>query len=67
VDNHTCIDHARPHCDSRELYKGILDDQSRGVFSGKIVVRKDAQKTNARQTNKNLLLSEEALSNTPPS
>ena len=66
VDNHTCIDHARPHCDSRELYKGILDDQSRGVFSGKIVVRKDAQKTNARQTNKNLLLSEEALSNTAP-
>ncbi len=66
VDNHTCIDHARPHCDSRELYKGILDDQSRSVFSGKIVVRKDAQKTNARQTNKNLLLSEEALSNTAP-
>jgi Fe-S cluster assembly protein SufD len=66
VDNHTCIDHAKPHCDSRELYKGILDEQSRGVFSGKIVVRKDAQKTNARQTNKNLLLSEEALANTAP-
>jgi len=66
VDNHTCIDHARPHCDSRELYKGILDDQSRGVFSGKILVRKDAQKTSARQTNKNLLLSEEALANTTP-
>ncbi len=66
VDNHTCIDHARPHCDSRELYKGILDEQSRSVFSGKIVVRKDAQKTNAKQTNKNLLLSEEALSNTAP-
>ena len=66
VDNHTCIDHARPHCDSRELYKGILDDQSRGVFSGKIIVRKDAQKTNAKQTNKNLLLSEEALANTAP-
>jgi Fe-S cluster assembly protein SufD len=66
VDNHTCIDHARPHCDSRELYKGILDEQSRGVFNGRIVVRKDAQKTNARQTNKNLLLSEEALANTAP-
>jgi len=66
VDNHTCIDHARPHCDSRELYKGILDDQSRGVFSGKIIVRKDAQKTSAKQTNKNLLLSEEALANTAP-
>ena len=66
VDNHTCIDHARPHCDSRELYKGILDDQSRGVFSGKIIVRRDAQKTNAKQTNKNLLLSEEALANTAP-
>ncbi len=66
VDNHTCIDHARPHCESRELYKGILDDQSRAVFSGKIVVRKDAQKTNAKQTNKNLLLSEEALANTAP-
>jgi Fe-S cluster assembly protein SufD len=66
VDNHTCIDHARPNCESRELYKGILDDQSRGVFSGKIVVRKDAQKTSAKQTNKNLLLSEEALANTAP-
>jgi len=54
IDNHTVIDHARPHCTSRELYKGILDDASSGVFSGKIVVRQDAQKTNAKQTNRNL-------------
>jgi Fe-S cluster assembly protein SufD len=66
VDNQTFIDHARPHCSSRELYKGILDGKSSGVFNGKIVVRKDAQKTNARQTNKNLLLSEQALVNTKP-
>jgi Fe-S cluster assembly protein SufD len=66
VDNHTSIDHARPHCDSRELYKGILDDKSTGVFNGRILVRKDAQKTNAKQANKNLLLSEEALVNTTP-
>jgi Fe-S cluster assembly protein SufD len=66
VDNHTSIDHAKPHCSSRELYKGILDDQSSGVFKGKILVRPDAQKTNARQTNKNLLLSQDALVNTTP-
>jgi len=66
VDNHTSIDHARPHCTSRELYKGVLDDQSSGVFFGKILVRPDAQKTNAKQTNKNLLLSREALVNTTP-
>jgi len=66
VDNHTSIDHAKPHCTSRELYKGILDEKSSGVFNGRILVRKDAQKTNARQTNKNLLLSEEALVNTKP-
>ncbi len=66
VDNHTRIDHAKPHCDSRELYKGILNDASTGVFNGKIVVRKNAQKTNAKQTNKNLLLSEEALVNAAP-
>jgi Fe-S cluster assembly protein SufD len=66
VDNHTRIVHASPHCTSRELYKGILDNSSSGVFDGSIVVRKDAQKTNARQTNKNLLLSEEALVNTRP-
>ncbi len=66
VDNHTSIDHAMPHCSSRELYKGILDDQSSGVFKGKILVRPDAQKTNAKQTNKNLLLSPDALVNTTP-
>ncbi len=66
VDNCTLIDHAKPNCNSREFYKGILDDQSTGVFSGRIVVRPDAQKTNAKQTNKNLLLSENALVNTKP-
>ncbi len=66
VDNHTVIDHAKPHCTSRELYKGILDGRSRGVFHGKIIVRPDAQKTDAVQTNKNLLLSREALVNSTP-
>ncbi len=66
IDNHTLIDHARPHCNSRELYKGILDGHSTGVFNGKIIVRPDAQKTNSKQTNKNLLLSENALMNTKP-
>ncbi len=66
VDNHTTIVHAKPHCNSRELYKGILDDQSSGVFTGRIVVRPDAQKTNAKQTNKNLLLSQSALVNSTP-
>ena len=66
VDNHTTIDHAKPHCDSREVYKGILADRARAVFNGKIVVRPDAQKTDAKQTNKALLLSEEAQINTKP-
>jgi Fe-S cluster assembly protein SufD len=66
VDNHTTIDHAKPHCGSREVYKGILADRARGVFNGKIVVRPDAQKTDARQTNKALLLSEAAQINTKP-
>jgi Fe-S cluster assembly protein SufD len=66
VDNHTTIDHAKPHCTSRELYKGILDDRSTGVFNGRVIVRPDAQKTSAVQTNRNLLLSEEALVNTKP-
>jgi Fe-S cluster assembly protein SufD len=66
LDNHTVIDHAEPHCASRELYKGILDDASRGVFHGKIIVRPDAQKTDAIQTNKNLILSREALVNSTP-
>jgi len=66
VDNHTKIDHAKPHCSSRELYKGILDEKARGVFNGRIIVRPGAQKTDSKQTNKNLLLSEEALVNTNP-
>lgn len=66
VDNHTRIDHVRPHGTSRELYKGILDEQSSGVFNGKVVVWKDAQKTDAKQTNKNLLLSESAEINSKP-
>ena len=66
IDNHTTIDHARPHCSSREFYKGILDGQSTGVFNGKILVRKDAQKTDSKQSDKNLLLSESATINTKP-
>jgi Fe-S cluster assembly protein SufD len=66
VDNHTVIDHAKPHCNSHELYKGILADTSHGVFNGKIFVRKDAQKTDAKQTNKVLLLSDDATINTKP-
>ncbi len=66
VDNHTTLDHAKPHCSSRELYKGILDGRASAVFNGKIIVRKDAQKTDSKQTNKNLLLSEDATINTKP-
>jgi Fe-S cluster assembly protein SufD len=66
LDNHTTIDHAKPHTSSRELYKGVMDGASRGVFHGTILVRPDAQKTDAIQTNKNLLLSREALVNSTP-
>jgi len=66
IDNHTRIDHVKPHCTSRELYKGVLDGKSKAVFSGKIVVWKDAQKSDAKQTNKNLLLSQEASIDTKP-
>ena len=66
VDNHTTIYHATPHCNSHELYKGILDDRGRAVFNGKIIVGVDAQKTDAKQTNKALLLSEDAQINTKP-
>ncbi len=66
VDNHTWVDHAEPHCTSDELYKGILDGQARGVFNGRVVVRPDAQKTNAAQQNPNLLLSRDAEINTQP-
>ncbi len=66
VDNHTIVDNAMPHCFSNELYKGIMDGESTGVFNGKIFVRKDAQKTNAYQSNKNILLSDNASANTKP-
>jgi Fe-S cluster assembly protein SufD len=66
VDNHTNVDHIQPHSESNELYKGILGDNSRGVFNGKIFVRKEAQKTNAFQQNNNILLSEDATVNTKP-
>ncbi len=66
IDNHTMIDHAKPHCFSNELYKGILGGQARGVFNGKILVRPDAQKTNALQSNKTLLLTNDASINAKP-
>lgn len=66
IDNHTFIDHAKPHCFSNELYKGILDDHAQGVFNGKILVRQDAQKTNALQSNKTLLLTDDAAINAKP-
>jgi Fe-S cluster assembly protein SufD len=66
VDNHTLVDHAMPNCFSNELYKGIVDDKAKGIFNGKIWVRKDAQKTNAFQSNKNILLSNDASVNTKP-
>jgi Fe-S cluster assembly protein SufD len=66
TDTHSVIDHRKPHCTSRQLYKGILDGKSRAVFNGKIFVRHDAQKTDAMQTNKNLLLSNEARVDTKP-
>jgi Fe-S cluster assembly protein SufD len=66
VDNHTTIDHAKAHCDSHEVYKGILGGTSRAVFNGKIIVRQDAQKTDAKQTNRALLLTDGATINTKP-
>jgi Fe-S cluster assembly protein SufD len=66
VDNHSVVDHASPHCYSNELYKGVLGGNSKGVFNGKIFVRKDAQKTNAYQSNKNILLSDDASMNAKP-
>jgi Fe-S cluster assembly protein SufD len=66
IDNHTIMDHAMPHCRSYELYTGILDDASRGVFNGKIFVREDAQKTDAKQSNRALLLSRGAEIDTKP-
>src|SRR6185503_15219694 len=66
ADIHTWVDHAQPHCTTRELYKGVLDGKSRGVFVGKVYVRPGAIKTDAQQTNKNLLLSKEALVDSLP-
>jgi Fe-S cluster assembly protein SufD len=66
VDNHTVVDNVKPHCESNELYKGIVDDNGTAVFNGKIFVQRDAQKTNAFQSNKNILLSENASVNTKP-
>lgn len=65
-DNHTLVDHQMPNCQSNELYKGIARDKSTGIFNGKIYVRKDAQKTNAYQSSKNILMSDEATINTKP-
>jgi Fe-S cluster assembly protein SufD len=66
ADHHMVVDHAQPHCNSHEYYNGILDGRSRGVFHGRILVRPDAQKTDAKQTNKNLLLSDDATIDTKP-
>jgi Fe-S cluster assembly protein SufD len=66
VDNHTTIDHAVAHCTSHELYKGILDGTAKAVFNGRIIVREDAQKTDSKQTNRALLLSDDAVMNSNP-
>ena len=66
VDNHTLVDHRKPNCNSNELYKGIIEEKSSATFNGKIYVRKDAQKTNAFQSNKNILLSDDGTINTKP-
>lgn len=66
VDNHTVVDNVKPHCFSNELYKGVVDDEATAVFNGKIFVQRDAQKTNAYQSNKNILLSDNATVNTKP-
>jgi len=66
VDTHTTIDHARAYCPSHEVYKGIIGGNARAIFNGKIIVRQDAQKTNAKQTNRALLLSDHASINTKP-
>ncbi|MEZ4720416.1 MAG: Fe-S cluster assembly protein SufD [Flavobacteriales bacterium] len=66
VDNQTYADHQKPNCNSNELYKGVMTDRSTGVFNGKIMVHQDAQKTNAFQSNQNILLSDAATINTKP-
>ena len=66
LDNYMLVEHASPHCGSRQFYNGILDDHAHGVFHGRIIVHKDAQKTDAKQTNRNLLLSDDARIDTKP-
>jgi Fe-S cluster assembly protein SufD len=66
MDNYMLVEHAQPHCNSRQFYNGILDGHSHGVFHGRIIVHKDAQKTDAKQTNRNLLLSDNAQIDTKP-
>ena len=66
LDNYMKVEHVGPHCTSRQFYNGILDGRSRGVFHGRIIVHKDAQKTNSRQVNRNLLLSESAIVDSKP-
>jgi Fe-S cluster assembly protein SufD len=66
ADHHMVVEHAQPHCASHEYFNGILDDKSKGVFHGRILVRPIAQKTDAKQTNKNLLLSDDATADTKP-
>jgi Fe-S cluster assembly protein SufD len=66
LDNYMYVEHASPHCSSRQFYNGILDDAAHGVFHGRIIVHRDAQKTDAKQTNRNLLLSDDAQIDTKP-
>jgi Fe-S cluster assembly protein SufD len=66
ADHHMIVEHAEPHCASHEYFNGILDDRSRGVFHGRILVQPPAQKTDAKQTNKNILLSDDAVANAKP-
>ena len=66
MDNYMLVEHASPHCNSRQFYNGVLNGQAHGVFHGRIIVHKDAQKTDAKQTNRNLLLSDDAQIDTKP-
>ncbi len=66
LDNYMLVEHASPHCASRQFYNGILDQRAHGVFHGRIIVHKDAQKTDAKQTNRNLLLADDAQIDTKP-
>jgi len=66
IDHHMIVEHAKAHCASHEYFNGILDDKSKGVFHGRILVKPDAQKTDAKQTNRNLLLSDDATADAKP-